>query len=485
VGIATVRAALCGLVGLGASGAAAAALPTIQLEVVSEATLVTPVGLTHAGDGSDRLFVVDQRGKIQIIRDGSVLPAPFLDIGSKLVPARAGFDERGLLGLAFHPDYATSGALGEGKFYVMYSAPSPNAPGTAANPVDCRTVIAEYGVSAPGSDLADPASERILLSFDKPQFNHNGGQLAFGPDRMLYIGVGDGGGSDDNDPGHTGGSASKPSGGLGNGQDLTRLLGKLLRIDVDGNSAGAYGIPADNPFVDQGSGVREEIFAYGLRNPWRFSFDRLTGELLLADVGQRAVEEVDLVQSGGNYGWRIREGTFPFDASVPDPGVPLLDPIAEYTHPGVMNGLLQIGLSVTGGFVYRGSEFPELSGKYVFGDWSSSFASGRGTLLVLSRSGSGSFELAPFDVVGGNPIGKFITSFGEDEQGELYVVAKGTLGTGTDPVTGQPTGVIYRIHALPEPSIPTLQPAGLAALALAALWLQARALRRAARRRPR
>ena len=213
-----------------------------------------------------------------------------------------------MLGLAFHPDYDVPATAGQGKFYVFYSAPSPNAPGTAANPVDCRSVVAEYQVSAANPNLANPLSERILMSFDKPQFNHNGGQLAFGPlDSLLYISTGDGGGSNDNDAGHTGGSAAKPGGGLGNSQDRTNLLGKLLRIDPFGTNGagGQYGIPAENPFVGAGGGIREEIYAYGLRNPWRFSFDTGPGgtnRLFLADVGQGKFEEINLITAG----WKLR-----------------------------------------------------------------------------------------------------------------------------------------------------------------------------------
>src|SRR5690606_30415717 len=253
----------------------------------------------HAGDGSGRLFIADQRGKILILDDGAVRPVPFLDLSAKLVDERPGFDERGLLGLAFHPDYAMEGAPGEGRFYVFYSAPSPGAPGTAENPVNCRSVISEFRVSATDPDAADPASERVLLSFDKPQFNHNGGQLAFGPaDKLLHISTGDGGGSNDNDPGHTGGGAAKPAGGLGNSQDRTTLHGKILRIDPFGTDGpgGQYGIPGDNPFASEGGGVRGEIHAYGLRNPWRFSFDSGPGGTnrpFVAYVAQGQVEAVD------------------------------------------------------------------------------------------------------------------------------------------------------------------------------------------------
>lgn len=439
---------------------ATASFPEIRLETVTEDELSAPVGLVNAGDGSDRLFAVEQRGKIQIIDNGAVLPAPFLDIESKLVPARPGFDERGLLGLAFHPDYGISGTEGEGRFYVYYSGVSPNAPGTIPDPVDHQSVLAEYRVSAADPNAADPTSERILLTFDQPQFNHDGGQLAFGPDRLLYIATGDGGSSNDNNAGHTGGDTSQPNGVLGNAQDKTKLLGKILRIDPAGAGPGDYSIPTDNPFFGDGGGIREEIFAYGLRNPWRFSFDDGpggSGRLFVADVGQGTFEEINIVENGGNYGWRVREGLHDFDPTTPiDPGEVLINPIAEYAHPGSGTGVLEIGRSVTGGFVYRGSEFPELVGKYVFADWSREFraTSGQplqgGTLLGLEESAPDVWSLDVLDVLGippGDPLDVYITAFGEDEAGEIYVVARRSLEA--DPAA--PGGVIYKITPVPEP----------------------------------
>lgn len=451
---------LAGLVSLGAlEREASAAFPKLKLEVVSQNQLATPIGMATAHDGSNRLFVVDQRGKIQIMNNGAVNPTPFLDLSSKIVPQRTNasgqptFDERGLLGLTFNPDYAKPGTDGYGKFYAFYSAPSPDAPGTPSNPVNARSVISEFRVDPANPNQADPTYERVLMSFNKPQFNHNGGQIAFGPDRMLYISTGDGGGADDNDAGHTGGSAAKPSGVLGNAQDRTNLLGKILRIDPLGSNApgGQYGIPSDNPFVGTGAGVREEIYAYGLRNPWRFSFDDGpggTGRLFAADVGQRLYEEINIIEKGGNYGWRNREGTHPFDPTAPDPGVPFIGPIAEYSHPNAPDGV-KIGVSATGGFVYRGDAIPELKGKYVFGDWSRSFGTPSGTLLGLEETSPGTWTLTALEIEGGNPIPYFINSFGVDEFGEMYVLANKLNMPGLDPVTGLPGGVIFRI--VPEP----------------------------------
>ncbi len=447
-------------------------LPTVRLETVSTGELISPVGATSSNDGTNRLFMLDQRGKIQIVDNGQVNPTPFLDIGSKLVTQRPGFDERGLLGMAFHPDYGVPNSPGHGKFYVYYSAPDPGAPGTTDNPIDCRSVVAEYRVDPNNPNLADPTSERILFTQTKPQFNHNAGQLAFGPDRMLYIGIGDGGGAGDRNAGHTGGPAT--SGNLGNAQDKTRLLGKILRIDVNGNNSsnGQYGIPADNPFVSRMDGTRHEIYATGQRNPWRFSFDlgpngvgngpgQGTGRLFVADVGQGSYEEVNIVTSGGNYGWRAREGFHEFDPTTPNPdGDTYLDPLIEYTHPGTPGG---IGLSVTGGFVYRGSEFPELTGKYIFGDWSNVFAIDRnnpdhgGTLLGMEEVSPGNWQMSVLNYLGQDPnfpgrlSGLYINSFAQDELGNIYIVARSRLDPGPDAVSGLPSGVLLKIVPVPEP----------------------------------
>ncbi len=443
-----------------------AELPEITLEPVLENALVSPVAITNAGDGSGRMFIVDQRGTVQILRDGQLLSEPFLDISGKLVPERPGFDERGLLSIAFPSDFATSGSAGEGRFYAYYSAPSPDAPGTEGQPVDHRSVIAEFSVLPGNPDKADAASEREVMTFAEPQFNHDGGQLAFGPaDGLLYISTGDGGSSDDNDAGHTGGSADKPSGVLGNAQDTSTLLGKILRIDPNGSDGeGAqYGIPADNPFVGQ-AGFRPEIFAFGLRNPWRFSFDDGPGgtnRLFVADVGQRDVEEINIVEAGGNYGWRPFEGTIPFDAAAPRTAGPFTAPIAEYAHPNSAVGLPRLGVSITGGHVYRGTSSPDLRGVYVFGDWSQSFQEPSGTLLGLVEQPDGGHRIGVFPVQGGNPLNGYIPTFGEDESGNLYVATKRTLAPSELDENGQPTGSLFRIATavvVPEPVTVVLEP---------------------------
>ena len=260
------------LVGALLTNVGQAQFPQIRLEPVVTDQIVGPTGIATAGDGSNRLFVTDQRGTIHVIQNGLLQAQPFLDISSRLVPERAGFDEGGVLVRTFPPPFDCLWSTGAGNASVFYSAPNPAAPGTDANPIDHHSVIAEYRLGA--GSLGDPASERILMTINEPQFNHNAGFIDFGPDGMLYIMTGDGGSANDNNAGHTGGNATQPSGGLGNAQDLTQLLGKVLRIDVNGTDAvgGQYGIPADNPFVTDAN-ARAEIYAYGFRNPWRGTFD--------------------------------------------------------------------------------------------------------------------------------------------------------------------------------------------------------------------
>jgi glucose/arabinose dehydrogenase len=374
------------------------------------------------------LFVVDQVGLIRIIaRDGRLLPAPFLDLRDRMVSLNGGYDERGLLGLAFHPDFAHNQ-----RFFVWYSAPlQPGAP----TGFDSTIHLSEFR-AAPNANQADAGSERILLQIDKPQANHNGGTLAFGPDGYLYFGAGDGGGANDTDTGHAPG---------GNGQDPSVLLGKILRIDVDHGNP--YAIPADNPFANGGGAP--QVFAYGFRNPYRFSFD--TGgshQLIAADVGQNLFEEVDIVTRGGNYGWNIREGLHcfnPDDASNPPDscpntgarGEPLIDPVLEQDH--------SFGIAIVGGYVYRGSAVPGLAGDYVFGQWAMGFSQPSGRLYAATpvASGQGRWPVRELRVAN-NPDGKldqFLLGFGQDAQGELYVLTSGRGG----PVGS--TGRVYKVVA--------------------------------------
>jgi glucose/arabinose dehydrogenase len=428
---------------------------TITLEEVAGG-LSSPVVLTHAGDGSGRLFVVDQIGEIRVIKNDVLLPTPFLDLSSQIVTLNSGFDERGLLGLAFHPDYVSNGRL-----FVRYSVPrpgDPNQPCSGSSRGCHKEVLAEYQVSA-DPDIADPNSESILFEVDEPQFNHNAGHVAFGPDGLLYFSLGDGGGAND-------GLADLPPshGPTGNAQNIETALGALLRIDVDGGAP--FAIPPDNPFV--GVAGLDEIYAYGFRNPYRFSFDRAgAGELFLADVGQNLFEEINVVTKGGNYGWVIREGAHCFDPF--NPNVPpmscstagLTDPLAEYDHSD--------GLAVIGGYVYRGALHPELFGRYIFGDFSRDFGL-TGRLFYLDVDGDPSqileFRLGPQD----DPLGRVLLGFGEDEGGEIYVLANtqiGPIGSGGQVfrVVGQGGG--QRIPALWDGGILLL--GGL--LLISSVWL--------------
>lgn len=346
-------------------------IDSIVLEPIITEGMQQITGLTHAFD--DRLFVMEQIGRIRIIENGQLLAQPFLDITDRVGSLAS---EQGLLGLVFHPDYAVAGATGEGHFFVNYTDYSGN------------THISRFSVLPNDPNRADPQSEIDYLTQNQPYHNHNGGSLAFGPDGYLYVGLGDGGSA--NDP-------------LRAGQDISTLLGKVLRLDVD-SFEGEYTIPADNPFVDLET-ARPEIWAYGLRNPWRFSFDRETGDFYITDVGQSQWEEINFQpaeSSGGeNYGWRTMEGTHCFDASTCDQAGLVL-PIFEYDH--------SLGCSITGGYVYRGQLFPEMAGNYFASDYCS------GMFWRLFKEGDTWVQdmLLDSDLI--------VSSFGEDVNGELYAL---------------------------------------------------------------
>jgi len=341
-----------------------AAAVDLRLEPVARG-FNAPLIATNAADGSNRLFVGEQAGLIWTVVDGERSSSPFLDISSRITVG----GEQGLLGLAFHPSFEDNG-----KLYVNYTD------------VNGNTVIAEYRASG---DRADPDSERVLLSIDQPFANHNGGALAFGADGYLYIATGDGGGAGDPE---------------GNGQDLGTLLGKLLRIDVDGESSGRpYSIPSDNPFTNR-DGAAPEVWAFGLRNPWRFGFDEDTRTLWIADVGQGELEEINVADAGRgglNYGWDVMEGTACYESEDCDRSGKVL-PVAEYGH--------DQGCAVTGGTIYRGRRFPDMRGGYFFGDYCS------GIMWAL-----------PADRPNSQPLvkvlesGRAISSFGVDERGEMYL----------------------------------------------------------------
>ncbi|MCH7813175.1 MAG: PQQ-dependent sugar dehydrogenase [Planctomycetes bacterium] len=393
-----------------------AGTPTPLTTVRVASGLNRPVFATAAPGDFDRLFIVEKRGVIRILDfdTGAVNPINFLNIDALILGGNSNNDERGLLGMAFHPDYGTNGF-----FYVYYT-----------NNVD-NTVVARYTVSA-NPDVADAGSASIVLTYNQPQSNHNGGWIGFSPnDGYLYVALGDGGGGGDDDFGHT------P--GVGNGQDTTNnLLGKMLRIDVNGDDFPAdpnrdYAIPGDNPFV--GLTGDDEIWAFGLRNPWRNAFDRETGDLYIADVGQGAWEEVNWQigssRGGDNYGWRCFEGNHNFNMSGDCTQVPFKFPIHEYSH--------AFGCSITGGYPYRGCAIADLQGTYFFADycsasiWSFKYDPFGAPLVVQTRTG----ELAP----GGGLSITSIVSFGEDAYGELYIVDQ----------CGSSCGEVYKIVAATAP----------------------------------
>ncbi|HEY7116230.1 MAG TPA: PQQ-dependent sugar dehydrogenase [Tepidisphaeraceae bacterium] len=372
----------------------ASPLPPVRFELVGKVE-ERPLLVTH--DHTGRAFVVEQPGRIWMIRNGKIADGkPFLELADEIYDQ----GECGLLGLAFHPDFATNGLFyincimkSGGKRTVIYAG-KPQEQNTI------QTVIAEFHAD-PKSATADRSSMRVVLRIDQPYENHNGGMIAFGPDRMLYIGMGDGG--NQRDPSR-------------NGQNLSVLLAKMLRIDVTPRQG--YAIPPDNPFVGRAS-VRPEIWAYGLRNPWRFSFDRSTGLLWAADVGEDRWEEVDIVQKGGNYGWSEREGFYPFDREPMRKGErPPVDPPA--LHPGFADPVKvywhDLGQSITGGYVYRGKAIPQLAGWYLYGDYS------KGTIWGLRIENGRITGDQVLRISNEKEVRPMLPSgFGEDGDGEIYV----------------------------------------------------------------
>ena len=381
-------------------------VPEIDISLVVGG-LASPTVVTTSSSTDTRLFITEQAGLIKIYKDGAILGTPFLDLTASVLALTAGYDERGLLGMAFHPNYSSNG-----EFFVYYSKAKSGAG------INHESIVAKFTVS--GNPDVSGTTEEIIFQFDQPNNNHNGGCLAFGNDGYLYIATGDGGGQ--NDPNDL-------------AQDRTNYYGKILRINVDSGSP--YSIPADNPYIGHGT-YKEEIYAYGFRNPYRMSFDASTGKLWTGDVGQGTYEEIDIVTNNGNYGWSVKEGNSIFDNAQAvtiaaalgiDVNVflnSLVSPVAEYDH--------TVGLSVIGGFVYRGSTCVDLKGKYVFGDWAKDWSSSTGVIYYLEEPTPGNYVIKTL-----KNLTESVVGFGEDNLKELYVITK--VGYNHDANT---TGKIYK-----------------------------------------
>ncbi|HSI34212.1 MAG TPA: PQQ-dependent sugar dehydrogenase [Tepidisphaeraceae bacterium] len=459
-------AALVGLLAWGGAAGAQLADPIVpkiqkgpaKVELTTIASgLVSPLLLTAPSDGTNRKFVVEQTGQVYVIENGAKLATPFLDLSARLVSLSTNYDERGFLGLTFDPGFSNPASPGYRRVFTYTSEPTASGTTDFVNPSattapNHHSVIASWRVNPASPNQIDPSTRAEILRMDRPQSNHNGGTLAFGADGMLYVASGDGGGANDTNPnGH--------NSTIGNGQDNNVLLGKILRIDPNGNNSanGKYGIPGTNPFAVTGGA--KEIFASGFRNPFQFSFDG--GNLYVGDVGQDKVEEIDKVEVGKNYGWRYKEGTFRFDPLTggvfnDSTGIPggLTDPIAQYDH--------DEGISIIGGFVYRGSAMPGLVGKYVFGDFSKAFNPALGRLFYADLSTG---EIRELQIgLDDRALNRYVKGFGRDADGELYVMTSQIVGpSGT-------TGVVYQLTAVPEPGVVGL-------VAIAGGWLMGRRTR--------
>jgi glucose/arabinose dehydrogenase len=407
---------------------------TVTLKLVAD-NLVSPLGLVEAPDASGRLFIFDQAGKVYIVDSGGTqLSTPFLDLTSRLVSLSPFYDERGLIGFAFHPQFSSNG-----KFYVHYQSP-PVLP-----EYNNLTVISEFTASG-GSNVANMASERRILEINDPQMNHNGGTLEFGKDGYMYIAIGDGGGANDTAFGHVEDWYAFNEGG--NGQDLDHnLFGGILRIDVN---AVPYAIPGDNPFV--GTTHKAETWAYGMRNPYRMSFDMLTGELYSMDAGQNRYEEINRVMRGGNYGWNVKEGRECFNAadalaevtscpSVDNLGQPLIDPVIQLNN--WLNPEGGIATTIIGGNVYRGEELRSFKGKYIFGIFSHTPTTADGQLFWADPSSDDDWSYHPLNIYQHpGDIGYYLKGFGQDLSGEMYITVSSVLG---------PSGNTGKVYMLTRP----------------------------------
>jgi Glucose / Sorbosone dehydrogenase len=467
---------------------------TIGLTPIATGLGAPLYGISPPGDTS-RLFVLDQKGLIDVIQNGTVLPTPALDMQSRIQIAPVGNgplnpangnDERGLLGLAFYPGFNDLNSVGYHTLYTYeseaLSSPTYPAPNNATQ--NYMNVVTEWKMSASNPNVIDPSTRRTIISFGKNASNHNGGTVTFGPDGYLYLALGDGGNAND-----VGASHIEPG---GNAQNLTTPLGKMIRIDpinpalTSGSpnpisSNGQYRLPADNPVIGPGQTV-PELYAMGLRNPYRFAFDSMpggTGDLIEGDVGQNNIEEINRIVKGGNYGWAVKEGTFLFNRADGTIGAPpgnnspgspagLIDPISngtkylEYDH--------QDGISITGGFVYRGSAIPELYGKYVFGDLAITGSPARinGRIFYADLATAEIKEFLSPQFVDGTlsdgshvpvmPNNLTVHGFGQDANGELYAMVTNTAPNGTG-------GIVYKLTAVPEPASILLALIGVASYA--------------------
>ena len=425
---------------------ATAAMPKLKQNVdlqLVEDGFVSPIGVVPIPDNSGRLVVIDQSGTLWVLdASGNKMPTPFIDLTSRMVTLSPGFDERGLLGVAFHPNYASNGRL-----FIYYNAP-PRAGGpTPTTTWNNLARFSEFHISA-DPNVVDMNSERVFLEIDDPQLNHNGGTLVFGPDGYLYISIGDGGGANDSPVGHVPDWYLVNAGG--NGQDVeANLWGSVLRLDMDGGMP--YAIPSDNPFV--GKTGLDEIYAYGFRNPYRMSFDMGgSRRLFLGDAGQILYEEVDIVEKGQNYGWNVKEGTHCFSTATPgtslaecpttDPfGNRLIDPVIEMLNAANPAEGVKT-LTVIGGHVYRGNAIRSLRGDYVFGSFSRSFAGPMGELFVAKPAGPGLWPFTEISLVSfTDHLGAFVKGFGQDLEGEIYVATSTVLGP------SGATGKVYKLVA--------------------------------------
>ncbi|MCC8426053.1 sorbosone dehydrogenase family protein [Mucilaginibacter sp. UR6-11] len=351
-----------------------------------------------------KIWITEQTGKIRLVKDGRLTNVVILDLKDKMIRVNSGYEERGLLNIALHPEFSSNG-----KFYVFYSRPATTQNPANNHKFDHTDVVAEYKL-IPGTDQADEKSERIILTQDKPDGNHNGGGIVFGADGYLYVTFGDGGGQHDQ------------HGPIGNGQNMNTWLGKVLRINIDVDST--YSVPKDNPFTGR-FGTKPEIWASGFRNPYRISLDKASKQLFIGEVGQDTWEEVDILEKGANYGWRLVEGNHCHNPETGCDFTGLTPPIAEYHH--------SEGVSVIGGYVYNGKQVSSLKGKYLFGDWT-------GPVWYLQKAGNkwqrGKVRVKNF------PASGKITGWGEDQSGELYYLINSEAGPGP---AGSTTGSVYKI----------------------------------------